>query len=104
MESGICGCWSERSTRYPCYTDFVKRVLRNVTITVEEDVALWARMEAARRDTSVSRLLGDILKQRMTENDNYEKAMRRYLSRPVFLKSDGRYLSREEVHDRDRLR
>jgi hypothetical protein len=40
--------------------------LRNVTVTLEEDVAQWARIEAARRDTSVSRLLGEILKQSMS--------------------------------------
>jgi len=40
--------------------------LRNVTVTLEEDVAQWARIEAARRDTSVSRLLGEILKERMS--------------------------------------
>lgn len=78
--------------------------LRNVTVTLQEDVARWARLEAARRDTSVSRLLGEILKQRMLEGDNYERAMRRALGRKAFLKSDGRYLSREEAHDRDRLR
>jgi hypothetical protein len=82
----------------------MKSALRNVTVTLEEEVALWARLEAARHDTSVSRLLGGILRQRMMETDNYEKAKRRYLSRPAFLKSDGNYLSREEVHDRDRLR
>ncbi len=42
----------------------IKR-LRNVTVTLEEDVAQWARIEAARRDTSVSRLLGELLKERM---------------------------------------
>lgn len=40
--------------------------LRNVTITLEEDVAQWARIEAARQDTSVSRLLGEILKELMS--------------------------------------
>ena len=40
--------------------------LRNVTVTLEEDVAQWARIEAARRDTSVSRLLGELLKERMS--------------------------------------
>ncbi len=42
------------------------RRLRNVTVTLEEDVAQWARIEAARRDTSVSRLLGAILKERIS--------------------------------------
>ena len=41
------------------------RRLRNVTVTLEEDVAQWARIEAARHDTSVSRLLGDLLKERI---------------------------------------
>jgi hypothetical protein len=42
------------------------RRLRNVTVTLEEDVAQWARIEAARRDTSVSKLLGELLKERKT--------------------------------------
>jgi hypothetical protein len=78
--------------------------LRNVTVTLEEDVAQWARIEAARRDTSVSRLLGELLKQHMSAEDSYENAMRRALDRKPFLRSDGRYLTREEAHDRARLR
>ncbi len=78
--------------------------LRNVTVTLEEDVAQWARIEAARRDTSVSRLLGALLKERMAAQDAYEKAMRRALVRKPFLQSKGRYLTREEVHDRAGLR
>jgi hypothetical protein len=41
---------------------------------------------------------------RMNEQDGYQRAMRRALARKPFLKSDGRYLSRERVHDRPRLR
>ena len=78
--------------------------LRNITVTVEEDVARWARVEAARNDTSVSRLLGGILKQRMHEADHYAHSMRRALARKPFLNNEGRYLSREAVHDRTRLR
>jgi hypothetical protein len=33
---------------------------------MEEDVAQWARIEAARRDMSVSRLLGGLLKERIS--------------------------------------
>ena len=82
----------------------MKTKLRNVTVTLEETVARWARMEAARQDTSVSRLLGQILKQRMLEEDGYQRAMRRALNRKPFLKSGGRYLSRADAHDRARLR
>jgi predicted DNA-binding ribbon-helix-helix protein len=78
--------------------------LRNITITLEENVARWARLEAARRDMSVSRLLAGILKERMREQDAYEAAMRRALARKPFLKTDRRYLSREEAHDRSCLR
>lgn len=82
----------------------MKTKLRNVTVTLEEPVARWARIEAARKDTSVSQLLGTILKERMNEKDGYNGAMRRALARKPFLKTDGRYLSREEAHDRSRLR
>lgn len=78
--------------------------LRNVTVTLEEDVARWARIEAARRETSVSRFLGEILRDRMLRTDEYERAMQRALAGKPLFKSDGKYLSRDEVHDRDRLR
>jgi hypothetical protein len=71
---------------------------------LDEELARWARIEAARSDTSVSRFLADILKERMIQKDNYEAAMRRALARKPFLKTDGRYLSREQVHDRESLR
>jgi len=52
--------------------------LRNVTVTLEEDVAQWARIEAARRDTSVSRLLGELLKERMcTQSTQANEAVER---------------------------
>ena len=89
-------------------TDFVYHensdVARNVTVSLEEEVALWARLEAARRDTSVSRLLGDLLKEQMSRERRYEKAMRAALTRAPFLHGDARYLTRDELHDRARLR
>ena len=82
----------------------MKAKLRNVTVTLEETVARWARIEAARKEMSLSRLLGAILKERMIEEDGYKRAMRRALARKPFFKSNGRYLSREEAHDRSGLR
>jgi len=78
----------------------MKNRLRNVTVTLEEDAARWARMEAAKEDISVSRLLGRILEERMAQQDEYAKAMKRALGRKPFLKSDGKYPSREEAHER----
>ncbi len=82
----------------------MKAQLRNITLTLDESVARWARVEAARRDTSVSRFLAGILQERMQEEDAYAAAMGRALARKPFLRSNGRYLSREEVHDRTGLR
>ena len=97
--------WRRIDTEYVShYICVMKTRLRNITITLEESIARWARIEAARRDTSISRLLAGILKERMLEEDAYQAAMRRALERKPFLKTNGRYLSREEVHDRPGLR
>lgn len=80
--------------------------MRNVTITLDEETALWARMEAARRDTSVSRLVGQMLREKMNADVAYEQGMQRFLAvRPVKLKGrTDSYPSRDEIHDRDLLR
>jgi hypothetical protein len=67
-------------------------------------VARWVRLEAARHELSVSRFLGDVLKERMEERNGYRRAMRRALARHSILKSDGKYLSREEAHERAGVR
>lgn len=82
----------------------MKARLRNITVTLEPEVARWARVEAARHEISLSRFLGRMLRERMTAQDGYAAAMRRALARKPFLKSDGRYLTREQAHDRSRLR
>jgi hypothetical protein len=78
--------------------------LKNVTITLEEEVARWARVLAAKRNTSVSRLLGEILKEKMVEEDDYESAMNRYLSRRHTIRSKAPYPKREELYDRKSIR
>lgn len=76
--------------------------LRNVTITLDEDVARWARIRAAERDTSVSRLVGELLREKMIEDQSYEAAMREYLTRPARkLKKTGiRYPRRADLYGR----
>jgi hypothetical protein len=79
--------------------------MRNVTITLDEETARWARVEAAHRDMSVSRLIGELLREHMCVQATYEDAMRRYLARaPAVLKDTGGYPGREELHDRAGLR
>ena len=78
--------------------------MKNVTITVEEDVLEWARVKAARTNTSVSRLLGEWMKEKRQQEDAYEVAMRDALQFKSWGKSDGPYLTREEMYDRARFR
>jgi hypothetical protein len=78
---------------------------RNVTITLDDATARWARIEAARRDTSLSEFLASVLRQEMQEEETYQHAMEDYLSRePVVLKRKGRYPERSTVHERTRFR
>ena len=61
--------------------------MKNVTVTMEDQVADWARMEAARRNTSVSRLIGELLAEKMRHDDSYERAMREALEFKSFGRS-----------------
>jgi hypothetical protein len=71
--------------------------MKNVTVTMEDSVADWARMEAARRNTSVSRLVGELLAEKMRHDDAYERAMREALKfEPIPFR--GRYLTRDEIY------
>jgi len=76
--------------------------MKNVTITLDEEVARWARIRAAEHNTSVSRLVGEMLKEKMQEEEAYLLAMQQYLAEePRLLKKTGAtYPSREELHER----
>jgi hypothetical protein len=75
--------------------------MKNVTISMDESVAEWARLEAARRNTSVSRLVGELLAEKMRHDDEYERAMNDWLSRKRKYKSDGSaYAQRDSLYDR----
>ena len=63
--------------------------MKNVTVTMEDSVADWARMEAARRNTSVSRLVGQMLAEKMRHDDAYERAMQEWRNRQRAYASDG---------------
>jgi plasmid stability protein len=76
--------------------------MKNVTITLDEKVARWARIRAAERNTSVSRLVGEMLKKEMQEEEAYLLAMEEFLAEePKVLKKPGTpYPRREELHER----
>ncbi len=48
--------------------------MKNLTITVDDNVLEWARIEAARRGSSVSRMVGDFLGEMQRREDAYERA------------------------------
>ncbi len=76
--------------------------MKNVTITLDEKVARWARIRAAEQNTSVSRLVGELLREKMVDEEKYLIAMEQYLAQPPskLKKSSSRYPSREELHGR----
>lgn len=85
-------------SRIPCYTEFV----RNVTISLDDETARWARVEAARQDKSVSRFVAELLTRQMAASSQYEQSQVSFSSRPARVISSGRdsYPSRDEVHAR----
>ncbi|MBU4459953.1 MAG: hypothetical protein KJ579_05255 [Verrucomicrobia bacterium] len=79
--------------------------MKNVTITLPEAAAQWARVWAARNGTSVSRMVGDLLRLRMEQEGDYEAAMRGFLGeKPRRLKSAGGYPRRGDLYERAVLR
>jgi hypothetical protein len=81
-------------------TDFVAR---NVTIRISDEAARWARRKAAEENTSVSRLVGDLLEGQMRLSDEYWRAFEHWKSnRPLAERSAAERRSREEVHERGR--
>ncbi len=79
--------------------------MRNVTVTLDDETARWARIEAAKREMSLSSFIRETLRERMVGELAYEASMERYLARPaVPLKRGGGYPGRAELHERADLR
>jgi hypothetical protein len=75
--------------------------MKNVTITLEEEVADWTRIRAAKDRTSMSRWIGMLLKQKMQEEAGYQFAMKQFFSTsPMRLKNNNKYPTRDEVYER----
>src|SRR3989304_8944211 len=73
--------------------------MKNVTITLEEDLAAWARVEAAKAGKSLSRYLADMLSEQkcMTVNQR-AAALRRWLEGPGWPSTGGALPKREELY------
>ena len=77
-------------------------MMKNVTITLPEDLARWLRVRAAEGDRSVSGWVADLLAGMRRQEDKYEVAMKEALAiKPWKMEwVDGRKPTREELHDR----
>ena len=79
--------------------------MKNVTVTLDDAALEWARVAAARQNTSVSRLLGELVSQAYQRDGTYQRAMRSALKfKPLPFAADDRYLTRAEANDRADLR
>jgi hypothetical protein len=80
--------------------------MKNITITLDEQTAEWARSHAAEQGVSISRYVGDVLRRSMDRALAYEQAMNEFLSlEPVALTNPGDKLpAREALYDRGMLR
>ena len=78
----------------------------NITIKVEADLAQEAKVLAAKRGTSLSRLVADQLSLLVREDQAYAAARRRALSRlrRGYDLDWEKPSSREELHNRESLR
>ncbi|MCB1547819.1 MAG: hypothetical protein KDJ41_08315 [Hyphomicrobiaceae bacterium] len=64
--------------------------MKAISIQLDEDVARWARMKAAERETSLSKMIGELLRQTMLDEQGFEAARRDFASvKPVALKLPG---------------
>jgi len=75
--------------------------MKKFTITLDEKTAAWMRAQAARLKLSMSRFVGEVLRQHMRESRKYEAAMKRYPKKPFPLTGPPqRYPKRDELYDR----
>jgi post-segregation antitoxin (ccd killing protein) len=76
-------------------------VLKNVTITLDEELLKSARVSAAKRGVSVSKLVGEILAREVRQEDHYWQAFEAWKKiKPVQMTRKIGTLTREEAHER----
>ena len=77
---------------------------RNITLSLPEETLKQARLIAAKRDTSVSRMVADTLKEIVERETGYEQARQRSIARlekGFHLGTAGKATwTRDELHDR----
>jgi hypothetical protein len=73
--------------------------MKNVTITLSDDLALRARIEAARQDKSLSRFVADLLEKQCKIEDPIKLALlREFFDGPGWPSGGGPLPKREEIY------
>ena len=80
--------------------------MKNITISVTDELYRAVRVRAAERDTTVSALVRGYLEQLACDKSEFERLKRLEAETIASIEnfSAGDRLTREEVHDRDALR
>jgi hypothetical protein len=74
--------------------------MKNVTISMDEETAAWARVEAAKAGKSLSRYVGDLLAEGRERSSKRKAAIDAFLAGPLWPLSDenGRMPTRDEIY------
>ena len=93
-------CFTGRSR--PRYSESVK----NITVSLPDEVYRRARIKAAERDTSVSAIVREFLIRLAEDETDFErrKRLQDEVMASISAFSAGDRLSREEIHDRSAIR
>jgi len=78
-------------------------VSKRITITLDPEVAHWARRKAADENTSVSKLVSRLLEKEMRSSDSYWRAYEEWkrLDRDLGVPIDAsKRMTRDEAHER----
>ena len=80
--------------------------VKNIAITLDEETARWARIEAAKRGTSVSKLVGQMIEERREQESERRAVLERFMAMPpkALKDADAACPSREHRYDRPELR
>jgi hypothetical protein len=75
---------------------------QNITLSLDKELIIKGRILAAKKETSLSRLLSDILKKIIEEEEGYEACRRKALANLErgFRLGGKIACSREELHER----
>jgi hypothetical protein len=79
--------------------------MRNVTITLVDELASRARVEAAKEGKSLSRFVSELVERRIGRKTQLE-ALQAFLAGPLMdlTNENGKAPSRDEIYDRSRVR